>query len=405
MKKARDKHLSYYKESNFLRYKQFHLERDLLRIAYSLFEAEKELKVKGYVDNIEILLSKESIGRVDVVKLKAILEELFLLILLEDVNVIIQEVDDIEGRVRKEANFPKKEAIILFSAGVDSYSGVKISEKRFKSLLGLFIAHNDQTRIIEIVEKMKHSISTEIRTIYAPGMSSMSYSQLRGFVYILAAGVYANLCQSRKILVTECGPTMYQPIFSPYDEITYTTHPYVLKAAKDVLHLFLSPNPEIIIPFEDLTKAEVIANAGTDDFRETHSCITQRFGDHDGTCFGCVIKKLACIVSGAKDVMYKQDVFDDKSKQDNLLNILEFSAGLLNGYDKMPAFETEKIFEFNKFNLFQRFALDNLAGLMIGADKRNILVHKFVHKKRLLQNRIMQVRKISKRPNFSNVVR
>ena len=48
MKKERDEHFSYYRESNFLRYKQFFLERDILRIAFSLFEAEKELKRNGW---------------------------------------------------------------------------------------------------------------------------------------------------------------------------------------------------------------------------------------------------------------------------------------------------------------------------------------------------------------------
>jgi len=97
-------------------------------------------------------------------------------------------------------------------------------------------------------------------------MGSMGYSQLRGFLYILFAGAYANLCKADKILVTECGPTMYQPLFSPYDSITYTTHPYVLKAAKDVLDLLLDSKPKIIIPFEDLTKAEVISNSGITDY-------------------------------------------------------------------------------------------------------------------------------------------
>lgn len=107
MKKKRDKYLSYYKESNFLRYKQFYLERDILRIAYSLFEAEKELKTRGVISKIEILLSKESFKKVDVKSLRKILKELFLLILLEDVNIVLEQVDDIEGRVHKEVSFPK----------------------------------------------------------------------------------------------------------------------------------------------------------------------------------------------------------------------------------------------------------------------------------------------------------
>lgn len=404
MKKERDKFFSYYKESNFLRYKQFYLERDILRIAFSLFDAEKNLKKNGSISNISILLSSQTFSRIDVAKLKQILEELFLLIMLEDVSVDIKETFDIKGRVRKRVEFPKKEAIVLFSAGVDSYSGIKLAETMYKDLLGLFVAHNDQPRIINIVEKIKPQINTEIHSLYAPGMGSTGYSQLRGFLYILCGGVYANLCKSDKILVTECGPTMYQPLFSPYDSITYTTHPYVLKAAKDVLDLLLDFKLKIIIPFEDLTKAEVISNSGITDYSNTHSCISQRFGDHDGTCFGCVIKKIACLVSGTKDVKYNKNVFDENASQDNLLNLLAYSDDLINNYANMPSFQKEKIEEFNKNDLFQRYAFDNLAGLMLGIDKKNPFYRRFILNKGILNERISQVRGNKKKPDFNKCV-
>ena len=406
MKKDRDKYFSYYRESNFLRYKQFYIERDILRIAFSLFEAEKSLKKEGSISNIPILLSKQTFSRIDVAKLKQILEELFLLIMLEDVSVDIKDTFDIKGRVRKRVEFPRKDAIVLFSAGVDSYSGVKLAEAMYKNLLGLFVAHNDQPRIINIVDKMKPSISTEIHNLYAPGMGSMGYSQLRGFLYILCGGAYANLCKAGKILVTECGPTMYQPLFSTYDSITYTTHPYVLKAAKDVLDLLLDFKPKIIIPFEDLTKAEVISNSGITDYSKTHSCISQRFGDHDGTCFGCVIKRLACLVSGAKDVKYNKDVFGEEVNQDNLLNLLAYSEDLISNYENMPSFQKEKIEEFGKKDLFLRYALDNLAGLMLGADKKHPLYKRFISISRedVLNERISQVRENKKNPDFNKRV-
>lgn len=404
MKKDRDKYFSYYRESNFLRYKQFYLERDILRIAFSLFEAEKSLKKNGSISSIPILLSKQTYGKIDVAKLKQILEELFLLIMLEDVSVEIKDTFDIRGRVRKRVTFPKKEAIVLFSAGVDSYSGIKLAETMYKDLLGLFVAHNDQPRIINIVEKIKPQISTEIHSLYAPGMGSTGYSQLRGFLYILCGGAYANLCKADKILVTECGPTMYQPLFSPYDSITYTTHPYVLKAAKDVLDLLLDSKPKIIIPFEDLTKAEVISNSGITDYSKTHSCISQRFGDHDGACFGCVIKKIACLVSGVKDVKYNKNVFDEGANQDNLLNLLAYSDDLLNNYENMPSFQKEKIEEFNKKDLFQRYALDNLAGLMLSVDKKHPLCKRFILKEDILKERISRVRENKKKPDFNKLV-
>ena len=406
MKKERDKHFSYYRESNFLRYKQFYLERDILRVAFSMFEAEKRLKKNGSIESIIIPLSMHTFRRVDVARLGEILEELFLLILLENVSVEIKGVDDLKGRVRKREGFPKKEAIVLFSAGVDSYSGIKVAERQYKDLLGLFVAHNDQPRIINIVERMKSLVNTEIRTLHAPGMGSQGYSQLRGFLYILSAGVYANLCQADSILVTECGPTMYQPLFSPYDSITYTTHPYVLKAAKDVLDLLMDSKLKIIIPFEDLTKTEVISNSGVNDFSLTHSCISQRFGNHDGTCFGCVIKRLACLVSGVKDVQYNKDTFEEDANQDNLLNVLTYSDDLLNNYEIMPYFQTEKIEEFGKHDLFKRYALDNLAGLMLGTDKKHPLYKRFISREEenTLNERITQVRKNKKKADFDRHV-
>jgi 7-cyano-7-deazaguanine synthase in queuosine biosynthesis len=404
MKEERDKLFSFYRDSNFLRYKQFHLERDILRIAFSLFECEKQLKKTGSVNSVSIMLSQETLARIDTGALKEILEELFLLILLEDIAVDIREIDDSRGRQRRRAEFPEKEAIILFSAGVDSYSGIKIAERKYQDLLGVFVAHNDQTWIIRIVEQIKPLIDSQIRTLYAPGMSALGYSQLRGFVYILSAGVYANLCKADEILVTECGPTMYQPLFSPYDSITYTTHPYVLKAAKGVLDIMLEDKRKIIIPFEDLTKAEVVSNSGIGDFSVTHSCISQGFGDHDGTCFGCVIKRLACAVSDVTDVEYRKDMFEKDANQDNLLNALTFSADLLNGYDSMPAFETEKIEEFKKHDLFMRYALDNLAGLMRQVDKNHPLWKRFIRNEDILEERILRVWENEKMPNFDKCV-
>ena len=404
LKSERDRFFSYYKEANFLRFKQFDLERDILGIAYTLFDAEKRIKQGEKIDKLNIYISSDTYERIDNIKLKNLLRELILLILLEDIKIKILPIDDFRGRVKKEIGFPKKEAVILFSAGVDSYAGVKIAEKIYPQLIGLFVAHNDQPRIINIVDNIRHSITTEIRTLYAPGMGSQGYSQLRGFLYVLSAGAYCNLCQADNILVTECGPTMYQPMFSPYDSITYTTHPYVLRAAKEVLDILLPKKVNLIIPFEDLTKAEVITNSGIMDFSRTHSCVSQRFGNHDGSCFGCVIKRIACLVSGVKDVSYKKDIFDDKVYFDNLAHLLAFSCDLLNNFEGMPNFETEKILEFGKEDLFHRFALDNLAGFMIGTNKKHQLFKRYVKDPDELEVRLSHVRTDSKQPDFKKMV-
>jgi len=405
LKTKRDGLFSYYKDDNFLRYRQFCLERDILRVAYTLFEAEKRIKKNKNIEKISIYLSEETYQRIDIPKLKNVIKELLLLILLEDVKLQITAIDDSKRRVRKDVVFPQKDAIILFSAGVDSYSGIKIAERHYKKLLGLFVAHNDQARIIKIVDQIQHSIKTEIRTLYAPGMGLSGYSQLRGFLYILAAGAYCNLYKSQNILVTECGPTMYQPLFSPYDSITYTTHPYVLKAAKEVLDIFLDDRVNIIIPFEDLTKAEVISNSGIKDFSNTHSCVSQRFGDHDGSCFGCVIKRLACLVSDVKDTTYRSDFFHSNRYYDNLANLLAFSSELLNDFNGMPDYKTDKIIEFNKEDLFRRYALDNLAGFMLGAKQKRKLLKQYETNVEELTDRISKVRARKKKPNFEQIVK
>jgi len=406
MKKLRDKYFSYYKEARFLKYKQFNLERDILRIAYYIFEAEKTIKKNGSLDRLTILLSEDTFANTDLKKLKEILEELILLILVEDVNVEFEKVNDVKGRVKKKCEFEKTKTICLFSGGVDSYAGIKIAEKKYEDMLGVFVAHNDQGRIIKIINSLKKEIKTPIKTIYAPPMEADGYSQFRGFLYVLSGGAYANLTGADKILVTECGPTMYQPLFSPYDSITYTTHPYVMKAAKDVLEIMLKRKIDIITPFEDLTKAEVIANSGIKDFSATHSCITQRFGDHCGTCFGCVIKRIAESVANVKGVEYNKDVFDLDSDRDNIINILGFSEKIIFEKDRMSGFQREKIDEFEKWDLFTRYALDNLAGLMLIAPKNNDLVERFISVDVLpsIKIRIEEVKANKHKPNFDNKV-
>lgn len=164
--------------------------------------------------------------------------------------------------------------------------------------------------------------------------------------------------------------------------------------------------PEIIIPFEDLTKAEVVSNSGILDFTETHSCISQRFGDHDGTCFGCVIKRLSCLTSGVQDVDYKKDIFEEDTTQDNLFNVLEFSRKIIKGYKGLPNFQKDKIEEFGKQSLFERFALDNISGLMVGTEKENFLHSRYIKKDliSILKKRVDEVRSNVKKPDFNKKV-
>ena len=116
MSNNRDQYFSFYKESRFLRYRQFHLQRDILRVAFRMFHAENILKEKGLLEKITIPLSIPTFRHINKKRLIGILKDLFLLILLEDIEIELIETDDFEKRVTKEVDFPK--------AGVCSFNCV-----------------------------------------------------------------------------------------------------------------------------------------------------------------------------------------------------------------------------------------------------------------------------------------
>jgi len=98
--------------------------------------------------------------------------------------------------------------------------------------------------------------------------------------------------------------------------------------------------------------------------KDTYSCISQMFRIHDGTCYGCVIRRLAGIITGRKDVPYRFDILkNNNSRNENLLSLLRFSHDIIFNFDKMPSFSKENIEGHNKFNLFSRFAIDNFLAL------------------------------------------
>ncbi|HKO56347.1 MAG TPA: hypothetical protein VJ276_10750, partial [Thermoanaerobaculia bacterium] len=204
-----------------------------------------------------------------------------------------------------------------------------------------------------------------LREISVPSVGIRGYAQLRGFLYCVAAAAWMYMVNARSLIVTECGPTMYQPMFSPLDSVTMTTHPVVLRHAKTVIETILGRPITLLTPFEDFTKAEVMAICPRPDLiPQTHSCISQRFGSHDGTCFGCVIRRLAGIAAGIPDVEYSRDpISDESAAAGNLLSLFTYCHDLLTAYGSMEQFEIAKIERYRKHDLFQRFALDQFAAI------------------------------------------
>lgn len=198
-------------------------------------------------------------------------------------------------------------------------------------------------------------------------MGSMGYSQLRGLLYTLYGSIYVSLLNADNLVIGECGPTMYQPRFSPYDTVTMTTHPYVMQTAKKIIDILLKRDINIIIPYENMTKAEVIQASPYKEFYPySHSCITTRFGNNEGNCYGCIIRRLGFLVAGIEDCKYLYDpIGNSKYNADNLASLLRFNYDFLFDFKEMPFYAKQTIESFDKQDLLFRFSLDTFSALYL----------------------------------------
>jgi 7-cyano-7-deazaguanine synthase in queuosine biosynthesis len=342
-------------------------EINAISVGNSVFQLEQVIR-KRRIRKLVIPLYRPSGAAFDLARLSSLLHDLIVFTLIEDVEIDFRELRRAEQQSLWRPT--RTENVCLFSGGVDSYAGLLLSRNALGSVEGAFCAHADQARIIHIVAALERKFigptGTTVTKIPVPSMGAHGYAQLRGFLYLLSAGALVHKLDANNIIVTEVGPTMYQPQFSPLDSITMTTHPFVVKTAKDVLSLLLGRKVRVTTPFEDLTKAEVVAICPAKrGLKYTHSCITQRFGTHDGTCYGCVIRRLATTAAGVADVKYNSNpIADPHANSGNLYSLLGFCSDILVRYREMEEFQTGPIQAYGKRNLFKRFALDNFSAIL-----------------------------------------
>ncbi len=376
------------REMNFLKAQHLHKEYDCLKIASYIFNIEMAIKLDYKFDHVELPISKDTLTSIKIEHLEKELTDMIRYTLYQDIN--IKFIADKARKQSRHYEIPtgKTDYVCLFSGGLDSLCGY-IFTKKIHSVVPVSIIHSDQGRLTPIVKKLIQGLSEEYNEIldhhflYAPRMHSKGYSQLRGFLYSLFGVIFCNLYNTNKLLIPEVGPTMYQPKFSPYDTVTMTTHPYVLEKTKKVASILFDKQYQYILPFENNTKAEIISLTPYDDLiKQSHSCVTVRWGDHDGLCYGCTIRRLAFIAAGVKDTEYKNDVLLDinNDHQDMILTLLRFCSDFLVDYDHLLYESKELIEEYNKHDLFHRFSLDNYAALYVlkKKEKTNKSKHKAI---------------------------
>ena len=382
-------------------------------IGNSIFEAEQALRASR-VRRVVIPFFHSGRLDTDLSAISKLIRELLIFTLVEDIEVEFQpkKIDEIESAIKPDRSVSN---VCLFSGGTDSFAGVLLTRESLGDLEGVFCAHSDQSKIIHIVANLQRKIlgKREIKVVKVPvhSIGASGFAQLRGFLYLLAAAAIAQRLGSERIIVTECGPTMYQPRFSPLDSVTMTTHPFVIRSAAQVVNLLLHRELKIVTPFENLTKAEVIAICPEKEgLKYTHSCISQRFGTHDGTCYGCVIRRLASTAAGVKDVRYiKNPINDSRARAGNLYSLLTFCSEILTEFHAMEEYETGLIATYGKRDLFRRFALDNFAAIhrLVSNNKRVVrsvrtMYESLVQKlgTQMLEDRLAHLAQPTVRPNF-----
>lgn len=350
-----------------------HKAHGLLAVAFAAFELEKELRRRS-VDRLAVHLPPNGVSWGELPQVATILNELVSFALVEDVDFGFERAEPLRARkLRTEIDLAPSEAVCLFSGGIDSTIGLALTEVRFDGVDAVFCAHQDQSKINRLVRSLYGDYfeprGTRLRILSVPGIGKGSYAQLRGFLYFVSAAAWAKLLDASALVVTECGPTMYQPKFGPLDRVTLTTHPLVVETSKRVIETFLQRPIRIVTPFEDLTKAEVMALAPEKlPLAKAHSCVSQRFSgqkqSHDGVCYGCVVRRLAALAADVPDTDYAKDpLVDESASRGNLLSLLRFCLDYLIDPARMAEYEVGEIEAYGKLKMFRRFALDNYAAI------------------------------------------
>lgn len=405
---------------SYLKRREYWLERDLFTLGSLVFNIETAVKRGFRLGRVRIPLSRESLVRIDKAALEREIEDLLVGVLLDDISINITSAPVPFSRGAEPPSLPNAAAVCLFSGGVDSYAGFLAASGEFGGLTASAVIHGDQPWGAHIVDRvvahLRRATAVDLNKLYAPKMTATGYSQLRGFLYCLFGAATMQLVHADTLLVTEVGPTMYQPRFSPFDSVTMTTHPFVLSKVNRVLGILCGRQVKILLPFENMTKAEVVATSGDPaGLPLTHSCISLRFGRSEGSCYGCVVRRLGFLVAGVQDTPYDTDPIrrGGNGRPDNLLSLARFSLDLLTDYGHMLASSKENIEMFGKRDLFRRFALDTFAALKVYRDEVGP-THRALDRlydaavarvpEERLDRRIDKVRRRTFRPNFAKQV-
>lgn len=353
--------------------------KDLLWLSAGLLRVEEiaDEKLRNSQSDIEIVVSEPDRWLDVHESIEEILE------LLLGIRVKVGIVEGHRSSPTEEDSVQvKANSVVLFSGGVDSLVGILLAKLLDERLIGAYVGHT--AGVTGVVNRFADGILKKMQVPvweYCLQQTRRRLYQLRGFAYLISGMVTANAVGANHLDVTECGVTMYQPPLLANDIVTMTTDPRLIEQTILIARKVLGRSPSVIRPFENLTKAEVMALCPEPELLgKTHSCVSSQFScaasSHCGTCWGCLIKECGALVAGAIHPGWAKDVLrldigkeagrraGEKIKEGSLANmflLLDFARHCLE--DKLPWWTQSKIDEFKKNDLFCRFALDTYSAL------------------------------------------
>jgi hypothetical protein len=217
--------------------------------------------------------------------------------------------------------FQKKsdEVVALFSGGLDSLAGVKwMLDQKLKPTLvshpGMGLISRAQKDLIELLMQMNKDRLTwhQIRATAEPGsgLAEKEYSQLsRSFLYLTLGVIFALGLGIEKEFIPENGVLAFNiPLTQSRIHMnTRTAHPRFLGMYQQLLDSIFGHHVEIVNPFLDKTKGQVVKLLDAEGFRDlvktTISCpnptplryrgLSTSRVRHCGVCFPCIVRRIA----------------------------------------------------------------------------------------------------------------
>jgi len=373
-------------ESDYVEERLTPAHKDLLNIASTISKLEylmRNEKDKEHIMPDGVVIYSHTIVAKEIEKIVNLLASF---LLTYNPKIEIKQSEEIEFKPKEIKE--TADVIVLFSGGLDSLAGLEYAKKRYKNPKFVFV-NNRINKVSRFVRALQHTFGLGDNLIIFQSQKGGKFlQQTRGFLFLTAAAIVADIFKAKKIIVAECGVTKYQPSISPSDEITKTTHPFMVKLSREIFEKF-GIDVKIDFPFEGFTKAEIIAGHSSPlSLKNSHSCRSSNFSNEDksecGYCFGCLLKHISLsYITGEKQNQFLIDPLTNKNnfktknlghtiklntmRYESIFSLIGFSSSVL--ADCLSTSTKNYIAQYKTGDLFKRHAEDMIYGLIYMKNK------------------------------------